>query len=47
MNSSRARDDATLIPNLGKQLWNIAHAPDAQLGAFFRLTKLEQDKGKN
>jgi hypothetical protein len=46
MNSSRARDDATLIPNLGDEFVEHGPRPCRSTGfAFFRPTKLEQDNG--
>ena len=46
MNSSRARDGATLIPNLGDEF--VEHGPmplPLDWFAIFRPTKLEQDNG--
>ncbi len=46
MNSSRARDDARLIPNLGDEFVEHGPRPCRSTGfAFFRPTKLEQDNG--
>jgi hypothetical protein len=45
MNTSRARDDATLIPNLGDEFVEHGPCPAARLGLPFHPTKLEQDNG--